>query len=235
MSDDKRVKVLTPKAVASYPRLNEPTKFVGDKSVVCAKNDTDASYEIEVILEADDAAEIIGPVQPVLDEFVAEKRAELAAGKPEQKKKAKAIETLAIGRPELDSEGEETGRVKLRFKMKAAFVSKKNGELIERRPVVFDAQSPHPLKVVPKVGGGSIVRVAGLASPYYRAVDNACGIAWYLDAVQIIELREFGTREASAFGFGEESGYTAQPPAPATPFDDSDADDSSSGDTGDDF
>lgn len=58
-----------------------------------------------------------------------------------------------------------------------------------------------------EVGSGSIVRVAYSVNPYWKN-KTMKGVTLYLEAVQVIELKEYGQQDAGAFGFGiEEDGY----------------------------
>jgi hypothetical protein len=96
----------------------------------------------------------------------------------------------------------------IKAKMKASGVYKsgpKTGQRWERKPNIYDAKG-NALKNPPKIGGGSIVKMNIELNPYYAASDGKVGTSFRLNAVQVIELVEFGGKSASGFGFGEEDG-----------------------------
>jgi hypothetical protein len=178
---------ITPKGTAQYPYLTKPdTKF-----------NPDGDYKINLELESSEASEIMS----FLDEQFAE--AVEAAKKANPGKKIKQGDVPY-------SVDENTGKVTVRFKLKAK-VTPKNGEPFEQRPALFDAKG-NPLDADAKIGGGSKVKVAYEAIPYFTAIAGA-GVSLRLRAVQVIELVEFSSGGAGAFGFGEEDGYEAAPTA----------------------
>lgn len=61
--------------------------------------------------------------------------------------------------------------------------------------------------VAPKVGEGTIAKVAVVLSGY--SVAGKTGVSVKLKALQIIDLVEYGTGNADSYGFGEEEGYEA--------------------------
>lgn len=225
-SDTPSLNIITPKGVAVYPKLNKPdTKF-----------DADGVYEVKLRLDPDATggtldkksatlADIIAAATKLRDEFLAEKKAELAASSnPKAKKKAKEIEVREIGEADLDEDGEETGLILLKAKMKASGISKKDQTPWTRAPKLFDAKGKPLDAKTTQIWGGSVLKVAAKAVPYYAANDNIVGVTLYLEAVQVIELVSGGGRDAGAFGFGEEEGYEGDSGS-AAPFDDSDAGD----------
>lgn len=229
--------LILPKAPAIFPKLNSPdTKF-----------DADGVYETKLRFDPEDATdgvigrnnvdfkEIVARLTKLRDEFAEQKRDELAAGDGKQKKKAKELTCREIGEAECDDDtGDETGMVILKAKMKASGISKKDGKKWERKPKLFDARGKELPKNSPPIYGGSVLKVAVQAVPYYAANDNEVGITLRLEAVQVIDLVSGGGRSASAYGFGAEDGYSAEDVGDdAGEVDDSSADDAS--DTPDDF
>jgi hypothetical protein len=211
-NDRPTLQFITPRGTAVFPKLNQPdTKF-----------DANGVYETKLKLEADAAdgqigksvvalPEIVEKLEAIRDQFLAEKKAELAGGKdPKQKAKAKNITARAIGEPAYDDDGEETGELILKAKMKASGISAKDNKPWTRKPVIFDAKGKK-LSDVPLIYGGSTLKVAVKAVPYYMAAENEVGVSLYLEAVQVIDLVSGGGgRSASAYGFGSEDGYVAE-------------------------
>ena len=106
------------------------------------------------------------------------------------------------------SVNDDTGKVTIRFKLKAK-VTPKQGDPFEQRPALFDAKGK-PIGPDAKIGGGSKVKVAYELVPYYTAIAGA-GVSLRLKAVQVIDLVEFsGGASSEAYGFGEEEGYEAE-------------------------
>lgn len=205
--------LILPKAPAIFPKLNSPdTKF-----------DADGVYETKLRFVPEESLDgligkskidlegILDRLKTLRDDFAEAKREELAAGDGKQKKKAKELSVRDIGEAECDDDtGDETGNLILKVKMKASGISKKDGKKWERSPKLFDAQGKALPKNAPPIYGGSILKVAVQAVPYYAANDNEVGVTLRLEAVQVIELVSGGGRSASAYGFGAEDGYSAE-------------------------
>jgi hypothetical protein len=212
-NDRASLMIVLPRGVAVFPKLNKPdTKFAPE-----------GSYEtkVEIAPTSDDAvigkksvtqAQLIEALEEMRDAFLVEKKAELAANKdPKQKAKAKSITARSVGEPAYDDDGEENGNLVVKAKMKASGVSPKDGKPWTRKPNLFDAANK-PMDIDgPAIYGGSVIKVAAKAVPYYMAAENFVGIALYLEAVQVLELVTGGGRTASAYGFGtEEGGFVAE-------------------------
>lgn len=84
----------------------------------------------------------------------------------------------------------------------------KQGNTRPNAPKLFDSKN----KEFPKdedIWGGSTLRIAFNAIPYYTAMAGA-GISLRLKAVQVIELVSGGGGgNGASYGFGEEDGYVA--------------------------
>lgn len=211
-SDRPSFNMITPKGVAIYPKLDKPdTKF-----------DADGVYEVKLKFDptATDGvigktsatwAEIVEKAEAIRDEFLATTKADLQSGDGKAKAKAKSISALDFGaEPDVDDDGNETGMIVVKVKMKASGVSKKDGKPWTRKPTLFDAKGKPLPANAPPIWGGSTLKAAAEVVPYYTAKDNVVGITLRLNAVQVIELVSGQGRTASAFGFGEEDGYEAE-------------------------
>jgi hypothetical protein len=73
-------------------------------------------------------------------------------------------------------------------------------------PALFDAAGT-PIKPGTKVGGGTRAAVAGLMKVYEGF--GATGVTLYLNALQIVDLKEFGGGSAESFGFNVTDGFRA--------------------------
>lgn len=222
--DDPQLRFITPRGTARYPRLTKPD--TGTKQFPAKPN-----YNITVIFDGnDDNVFIVGkttktPLAEVRTQLEALRDAQLELVKagieadtkknPKNKaKNAKALELLHVDevfKEEVDEEGNATGRLHLRAKTAAERKDKDDPEKIIKvpPPTLFSASGKvlNKLGKLPNVGGGSIVKVGALAKPYYVASSGAVGIAYYLEATQLLDLVEFGQRDAASMGFGSEEGY----------------------------
>lgn len=179
---------VTPKGVAKFPALNAPDTL----------HDKDGIFKVGLLLPPDEAQVLIDLLKPHLDEAV-------AWAKRENPRVAKSIVAHSPWADEVDREGNETGLIEFKFKAKAKG-KRKDGTTFDRRIPLFDAvRTP----ITKNVGGGSVIKVSAAAVAYFAAATKQAGITLRLNAVQVLELREFGARDAAGFGFGEEDGFSA--------------------------
>lgn len=185
MSKVKNPRYTTPAGIAQYPYLTKPdTKF-----------NPDGEYKISVEIPGAAAQDTV----TFLDEQFAASVAKAKKDNPGKKIKEGDVPY---------SVNDDTGKVTVRFKLKAK-VTPKQGDPFEQRPALFDAKGK-PIGADAKIGGGSKVKVAYELVPYYTAIAGA-GISLRLKAVQVIDLVEFsGGASSEAYGFGEEEGYEAE-------------------------
>lgn len=163
---------ISPATLCVWPWLTKPkTKF-----------DEQGEYTVDLVFDQD-------------HDFV--KRVEKAANKAFEKTKSEMKPTqakkLSLNLPvkdEVDTEGNETGNVLITFKTKAYKKDKKTGTITPKSMTICDA-SGKPIKgELPNIGSGSKLAVA--FNPSGRAVNGRFYYTLYLNAVQLIELVEFG-------------------------------------------
>jgi hypothetical protein len=177
--------IVSPKGEAKWAFLDKPdTRF-----------DEDGIYRIELVLEQTEQ------VQSFLDRLdeMANEAWEEQTKETKPTVKSKAVLAKPYQAEEDPETGEETGRIVVRFKSKAKVQTKKG--LMDMKPRVFDAKG-RTVNPVPKIGNGSTVKVAFAYRPYFVASSRRVGVSLYLNAVQLIELVEFGGGNP----FGEEEG-----------------------------
>ena len=180
-------KIKTPRGVAVYPALQRPdTRF-----------NENGTYKADLRLDPKDPA-----VKAFLAKVDALYKGHMGKAHP---KNADASNKNAVWYAEADKEtGEPTGFVVVKLRVKNQ-VSKKTGDLWDRRPLQFDARG-HPINEAKAIGGGSVLIVT--AEPYTWINGATRGVSLQPLAVQIIELREWNRDQAASdFGFGEEEGY----------------------------
>lgn len=174
------------------------------------KFDPNGTYSIQVTIPEEEAAGIC----EYLDKVVQERFDEEVKAKPKMKN---SLSTKAGYEPHYDKDGNETGLVEFRFKLKAK-VQTRDGSMYDQKPIVVDAKR-NPMDSNNLIGNGSIVKVAFEPIPYVMASTKQVGVSLRLKGVQVIELVEYGNGGASMFD--EEDGFVAEKMEMATsPFDD---------------
>ena len=177
--------MVTPPGVAVYPHLTTPdTKF-----------DANGVYKVSLSLTEEEAAPLIEKVEEVQEE---------ATGMIPPGKRQKFSEPPYYD--EMDDQGQPTGRVIFKFKMKAK-VNTKDGRTLEMSPKLFDSEGTL-MTDVESIWGGSVLRISADMSPFYVAAVGA-GVSLRLKAVQIIDLKTGGGAGAESYGFEATKGYVA--------------------------
>ncbi len=174
---EKKENILTPIGEAKWAHVQTPKQPFKDERGV---SKGDPKYQIDVVFDPKDTewARFTEAVKRRLDAL------------PQQvdKKTQKPIEKQDPIKYELDDNDRPTGRM---------YVTFKTGEKFQ--PGVFNKYGE---AIKDKVGNGSKVRVSFTPVPY-EAFGG--GLALYLNAVQVLELVEFGTRSAASYGFETEA------------------------------
>lgn len=174
------------------------------------KFDPNGTYSIQVTIPEEEAAGIC----EYLDKVVQDRFDEEVKAKPKMKN---SLSTKAGYEPHYDKDGNETGLVEFRFKLKAK-VQTRDGSMYDQKPIVVDAKR-NPMDSNNLIGNGSTVKVAFEPIPYVMASTKQVGVSLRLKGVQVIELVEYGNGGASMFD--EEEGFVAEKMELATsPFDD---------------
>lgn len=211
MSDKKKyVRGTSPKGTAAWPRLTEPD----------CTFDPNGMYSVNLRLSMDDAKSLITQIDNAHKAQVAEVVKELKSkGKPPKVKEADMPY-----KPVLDEDGNETGEVEFKFKLKAMAGSK--DKQWAQKPRLFDSKGK-PLSTGVKVGSGSTIRVGYELFPYY-VPSVGSGVSLRVLAVQVLELVEYGGGSFKDYGFNEEDGFeAAEQPAATSDSTEDDADEAS--------
>lgn len=214
MANKDYLKLTSPRGTAVFPRLTQPdTKF-----------DDNGIYSTGLRMSAADAKSFIQKIQEVA-------KAHMGKALPAKDNPCWKFVT--------DDDGNETGDVQFKFKVKNLMVRDRDNpgqkKMWDRRPALFDAKGRPITGSLPKVGGGSVLKVSFVV---YTYDEPKPGLNLQLQAVQIIELKEWGNQDASDFGFGEEEdGYETSDDTSSGGFEDetSGAPEGSSGGDRDDF
>lgn len=194
----KRIRLTTPAGPLVFPCfIDEPdTNFVDDSN----PNDG-GEYKARLALEPEIAEQLIGKLQPVLDEFI--EAEQLRTGKKKLKMGDDGLPWFA----EEDREtGEPTGRTIFRAKMKAHVVNQRTKKLRKQAPQVVDAKL-QMMPNVPPIGPGSIVKLN--VTPSCWNTGKGIGMTLYMNALQLLELNERGGAANPEDMFDAEDGYEA--------------------------
>jgi len=184
MRKRKHIKLTTPKGTAIYPWLNEPNR----------KFDPIGVYSVNLRMTAQDAAEFVEIITKVRDEYHGEQT-------KERKKKLKKADLPVL--EVIDDQGEETGEVDLKIKLKAGY--EYDGKTITQRPTLIDAKQ-QPIGNDIQIGSGTTLRCGVEVAPWYVPT-MGIGVSLRLRVAQIIDLVEFGGGGAAAYDFQNEEGF----------------------------
>jgi len=185
---------ISPAGIAQYPALLKPdTKF-----------DELGVYKVNLVLSETDAAPLMDKLKGMLADKLTELEDEL---NPEQLAKAQSNTHLPFSKEYEEDNKTPTGNIVFKFKTKAAFVSKRDGKVIEKKMTIVDSKKKRMYDVA--VGGGSKIKVAFTMRTFYMAAIGA-GVSARLGAVQVLELREYTDGNAASGMFGEEEGFEAE-------------------------
>lgn len=105
--------------------------------------------------------------------------------------------------PEVDDNGNETGRVLIKLKNKAKI--EKDGQLIDRKLVVVDSKN-NRIEDYENLTSGTIARVSFTILPYFTVASKTCGISCWMNSIQVIEPKFY---EGNSDFDVVENGWTA--------------------------
>jgi hypothetical protein len=198
----KNITITTPKGIAVYPWLNKADDKFGDPV-----------YKTDLKIELGLTEDLTSKVDDVFADFFADKK---------ESESGNYADIYAEDMPFY----EEDGLLILRAKLNKQGKNRKTQETWENKMAFFDSQGvPIPADRLPKIGGGSILRLGVEVNPYAMAevvgkgknkiTNLKCGISLRIKAVMVIEARnEAVAPSSSEFGFeAEEGGYAFDPEA----------------------
>ena len=189
---------VTPKGSLLFPHIYEPETYEGK----------DVGFTVTIKFDQKETDALIVVIDKEL-----EKAKHSIKLKPGQKWSAE---------PFLGYREDKDGDIVFKFKANSHYTTK-SGETHKVTIPVFDAHGK-PIKDPLSIGNGTIAKVAYTLVPYWISkVVN--GIKLRLDAVQIIDLKEYGEKDAKGYGFGEEEGFSAPEEEDDSPFVDSSEED----------
>jgi hypothetical protein len=201
----KGTNITSPKGSALWCKFKEPdTKF-----------NVKGEYSTEVVCDPNDPAvqAYIAKLEELRDIAYNETIETLGAAK------AKGVRKAEVYKEEIDQNGNETGNIIFKYKLKDLTDRQARGDSAEI--VVVDAKKNNLGAQAPLVGNGSTIRVVSYANPYFMASQKVVGISHIWSKMQIIELNEYSG--GGGDDFDEEDGFEDAPAPFAT--DDFDSED----------
>jgi len=159
----------------------------------------DGEYSTQVILPEAEAAQVCEQLEALVDE----EYAKLVKEKPALKV---GLSKRPVVEPEVDENGNETGNVVFKTKLKA-LIRGKNGTNYPQKVNVVDSKRT-PMSGKQLVGNGSVIKVAVEPNTYYMPSSKQVGVSLRLKALQVIDLVEHGVSADSLFD--EEDGFVTQ-------------------------
>jgi hypothetical protein len=158
----------------------------------------DGEYSTQVVMPEADAAQVCEQLEALIDE----EYNKVVKEKPQAKA---TLSKRAITEPEMDQDGNATGNVVFKSKLKAK-IRAKNGQTYKQKVNVVDAKR-NPMTGGQLIGNGSVIKIAVEPVTYYMPSSKTVGVSLRLKAVQVIDLVEHGTANSI---FDEEEGFVAK-------------------------
>ena len=156
---------------AMWAKVHDPdTKF-----------DANGIYSVSVLVPEEEAQEMCEH----LDGLAKKKLAEEIKNNP----KRKDLTLRTPYAPATDKDGNETGEIEFKVKLKAKFQSR-DGKWFTQKPIVVDSKRT-PMTKDTLIGNGSTVKVAYETVPYVMMSSKTCSVSLRLKGVQVLNLVEY--------------------------------------------
>lgn len=195
----KRPSYTTPVGTFGFPcSLTEPDTAFADKN---NPNDL-GNYQVTVLLPKDSAAtkKFLADLEEIMERHLQETMMKTG------KKNLSYTDETRPYKDHVDREGNPTGFVAVRTKLKARVVTKL-GKVFDQRPKIFDTAN-NLLTAPPNIGIGSEGRVAGQVNCWFT---SKIGVSLWCEGVQLHKLVERGGNSPEGFGFkATGDGYTEE-------------------------
>jgi len=182
----------------------------------------EGEYSTQVVVPEAEAAD-------VCEQLEALAKAKFDEAVKDNPKLKNVLSMRPVSEPEYDDNGNETGNVVFKTKLKARIKSR-SGETYSQSVSVVDAKKT-PMDGSQMVGNGSIIKVAVEPVPYVMQSTKQVGVSLRLKALQVLSLVEYGAPSTDIFD--EEDGFVSKAVAKddaVEAFDDGDAVASDEGD-----
>jgi hypothetical protein len=166
MSDDPRFEVFTtPVGELVYPWLTKPD----------TRYDPDGVFQTKLLLPFELAQDFIAKLDGVLEDYI----------QTQDIKKQKSYNKADVYEDELDEDGNPTGNVLFKFKLKAKVVPRE-GDPWEQKVTCVHAADGSAVDM--PIYGGTMARLRGQIVPYALASARQFGLTLRMKACQVHEL-----------------------------------------------
>lgn len=182
----------------------------------------EGEYSTQIVVPEAEAAD-------VCEQLEALAKAKFDEAVKDNPKLKNVLSMRPVSEPEYDDNGNETGNVVFKTKLKARIKSR-SGETYSQSVSVVDAKKT-PMDGSQMVGNGSTIKVAVEPVPYVMQSTKQVGVSLRLKALQVLSLVEYGAPSTDIFD--EEDGFVSKAVAKddaVEAFDDGDAVASDEGD-----
>ena len=186
----KGINATSPKGKALWCKITEPDRMYNAKGELSTSLVCDPSLP--------DVKAFVEKLEALRDQALAETIETLGA-------KGKQYSVADVYADEYDKEGNATGNIIFKFKLKDIDDRVAGGKQSTIPVVDAKRQVVNP---VPLVGNGSTIRCLAYASPYAMASTKIVGISMLWTKMQLIDLVEF--TGGAGDGFEDEDGFSAQ-------------------------
>tara|TARA_E500000331_G_scaffold203073_1_gene194848 strand:+ start:881 stop:1459 length:579 start_codon:yes stop_codon:yes gene_type:complete len=144
------------------------------------KFDPNGIYSVSVLVPEEEAQEMCEHLDSLAKKRLAEemkdrKRNDLTLRTPYEKA--------------TDKDGNETGEIEFKIKMRAKFQSKQ-GQWFTNKPIVVDSKRT-PLDKETLIGNGSVIKVVFDTIPYVMMSSKTCSVSLRMKGVQVLQLVEY--------------------------------------------
>lgn len=182
--------VVSPKGKAVWCKVTEPDR----------KFDPEGTLSTDLVLDPNtpDVKAFIERLEALQDKAFDETQESLGA-------KGKQVVKRGFYSDEYDQDGNATGNIVFKFKLKNVDARREKGQQHEIQVVDSNKQRVSP---VPLVGNGSTIRVASYVYPYYMASTKQVGLSMLWSKMQIIDLVEYSGGKGGD-DFDTEDGFAA--------------------------
>lgn len=181
---------VSPKGKAVWCKVTEPDR----------KYDSAGTLSTDLVLdpEAPDVKAFIERLEALQNQAFEETQETLGA-------KGKQVKKKPVYSEEYDQDGNPTGNIVFKFKLKGVDTRREKGQQHEIKVIDAKKQKVNP---VPLVGNGSTIRVKAFVYPYYMASTKDVGLSMMWSDLQIIDLVEYSAG-GGGDDFDTEDGYAA--------------------------
>lgn len=189
--------LVTPKGTAHWCKVNSAIdEYEGKRK-----------YTVDLTFDKADEKKMVDAINKVYEE---------AKNSPEYAGKAWRDDTERLSyHPEVDRDGNETGKLIFHFQTRAFMTDRETGEEVQKIVPVFSVEETRKLGKDDAIGNGSIIRVKFTPSSYWMN-KSSNGINLYISKIVVDKWVKFGggDNDFSEFGIGTDDSFLSDDDIP---------------------